>query len=54
MLPEINTVKLSGSSLEKEYSSATTLMTYEETAQLLEQYGLLITQETNSIGELLR
>lgn len=55
MLPELNQHTAKGQqALMKEYSSGDTLLTLEETRQLLEQYNLMLNSELQEDGELLR
>ncbi|WFN34986.1 polysaccharide biosynthesis protein [Methanogenium sp. S4BF] len=54
ILPEINDDMESTKSIINEYSSADSLMTKEETRELLKKYGLLLEDQNSSEGELLR
>ena len=54
ILPELREQKTAYESLDKEYSSADTVMTLEETKALLSSHDLLIGDAINGEGELLR
>lgn len=54
MLPELVKGKTSGHPLSKEYSSADSLISPEETRRLLERHSLMIGQEIKEAGEFLR
>lgn len=54
MLPEVAKTKPATPPVNKEYSSASYLMTAEETARLLEKYRLMVGHEIKEEGEFLR
>ncbi|WP_277058901.1 hypothetical protein [Trichlorobacter lovleyi] len=54
MLPELTGADSTGEPLMKEYSSGDSLLSLEETRELLASHNLLVTGELEEDGELLR
>jgi UDP-glucose 4-epimerase len=54
MLPELATKSEEGAALNKEYCSADSLLTLEETKALLKRYNLMVEGELEEEGEVLR